>query len=192
MSDDKLPEKQEAGMPREIAGSTPAGSPETPPEGTGEAPPEGPGKKKRRWIYYIVAAMVVLAGGVAYLYFSGCLGGVGGTDNTAGAQARGAKYTCGMHPFIILDKPGNCPVCGMKLTKLESSPVPGGATASSSATAAKPSGGARKILFYRNAMNPNVTSPTPSKDSMGMDFVPVYEDEARGSGGGAALPEGYA
>ena len=24
-------------------------------------------------------------------------------------------YTCTMHPEIIRDKPGNCPICGMKL-----------------------------------------------------------------------------
>jgi len=22
-------------------------------------------------------------------------------------------YTCGMHPWIIQDHPGNCPICGM-------------------------------------------------------------------------------
>jgi membrane fusion protein, copper/silver efflux system len=179
MSDDKLPEMREAGMPGEIAG-------------TGETPPEGPGKKKRRWIYSIVAAVVVLAGGVAYLYFGGCLRGRGGGDNTVGAQSQAARYTCGMHPFIITDKPGDCPICGMKLTKIEGTPAPGGATSAPSATAAKPSGGARKILFYRNPMNPNVTSQTPAKDEMGMDYVPVYEDEAGGGGGGGNLPEGYA
>ncbi len=31
-------------------------------------------------------------------------------------------------------------------------------------------------LFYRSPMNPSVTSPTPAKDAMGMDYVPVYED----------------
>ncbi len=36
----------------------------------------------------------------------------------------------------------------------------------------------RKVLFYRNAMNPTVTSPVPAKDNMGMDYVAVYaEDE---------------
>jgi len=39
----------------------------------------------------------------------------------------------------------------------------------------------RKPLFYRNAMNPSVTSPVPSKDSMGMDYIPIYaDDEADG------------
>ena len=190
MSDDKLPENQEAGMPRGIAGSKPAGSLENPPAGTGEGPTGGPGKKKRRWIYYVVAAVVVLAGVVAYLYFGGCLRGSGGADNTAGELAQAARYTCGMHPFIITDKPGDCPICGMKLTKIEGTPAPGGATAASPAPAAKPSGGARKILFYRNPMNPNVTSKSPAKDEMGMDFVPVYEDEAKGSGGAAICPRG--
>ncbi len=192
MSDDRKPETQEVGMPGEITGSTPAGSQGTPPAGTGGTPPAGPGKKKRAWIYIIVAAVPLLAGGIAYLYFSGCLGGIGGGDNTAGTQAQGARYTCGMHPFIITDKPGNCPICGMKLTKIESSPAPGGATAAPPATAAKPSGGPRKILFYRNPMNPNVTSKTPAKDEMGMDFVPVYEDEAKGGAGGVNPPAGYA
>ncbi len=34
----------------------------------------------------------------------------------------------------------------------------------------------RKPLFYRNSMNPSVTSPVPAKDSMGMDYVPVYAE----------------
>ncbi len=38
---------------------------------------------------------------------------------------------------------------------------------------------AKKILFYRNPMNPSVTSPVPAKDSMGMDYVPVYAEGGR-------------
>jgi len=38
--------------------------------------------------------------------------------------------------------------------------------------------GERKILFYRHPMNPGVTSPTPQKDEMGMDYIPVYEEAA--------------
>jgi Cu(I)/Ag(I) efflux system membrane fusion protein len=34
-----------------------------------------------------------------------------------------------------------------------------------------------KILFYRNPMRADVTSPTPAKDQMGMDYIPVYADE---------------
>ena len=39
----------------------------------------------------------------------------------------------------------------------------------------------RKILYYRNPMGLPDTSPTPKQDSMGMDYVPVYEGEAAGS-----------
>jgi Cu(I)/Ag(I) efflux system membrane fusion protein len=42
-------------------------------------------------------------------------------------------------------------------------------------------GGPRKVLFYRNPMNPAITSPVPAKDEMGMDYVPVYADEANAS-----------
>jgi Cu(I)/Ag(I) efflux system membrane fusion protein len=35
----------------------------------------------------------------------------------------------------------------------------------------------RKILFYRNPMGLADTSPTPKKDWMGMDYIPVYEGE---------------
>jgi Cu(I)/Ag(I) efflux system membrane fusion protein len=32
-------------------------------------------------------------------------------------------------------------------------------------------------IFYRNPMNPEVTSPVPAKDHMGMDYIPVYADD---------------
>jgi len=41
---------------------------------------------------------------------------------------------------------------------------------------------ARKILFYRNPMGLPDTSPTPKLDSMGMDYLPVYEGEEESSG----------
>jgi Cu(I)/Ag(I) efflux system membrane fusion protein len=36
---------------------------------------------------------------------------------------------------------------------------------------------ARKIKYYRNPMGLADTSPVPKKDSMGMDYIPVYEGE---------------
>ncbi len=39
------------------------------------------------------------------------------------------------------------------------------------------SGESRQPLFYRSPMNPSVTSPVPAKDSMGMDYVPVYAED---------------
>jgi Cu(I)/Ag(I) efflux system membrane fusion protein len=37
--------------------------------------------------------------------------------------------------------------------------------------------GKGKILYYRNPMGHPDTSPVPKKDSMGMDYLPVYEGE---------------
>jgi Cu(I)/Ag(I) efflux system membrane fusion protein/cobalt-zinc-cadmium efflux system membrane fusion protein len=48
--------------------------------------------------------------------------------------------------------------------------------------------GGRKVKFWRNPMDPTVTSPVFTKDSMGMDYLPVYEDEL--TGGGAAAESG--
>ena len=42
--------------------------------------------------------------------------------------------------------------------------------------------GGRRVLFYRNPMGLPDTSPTPRKDSMGMDYIPVYEGEETENG----------
>jgi multidrug efflux pump subunit AcrA (membrane-fusion protein) len=145
------------------------------------------------WI--ALALVVLLAGGAAAWY--------GGLFHFHGAKtgdvATGEQYTCGMHPWIITDKPGDCPVCAMKLTKIE--PQPGQGRPAAAQPPQKPQddffadlgqkspskpGGERKVLFYRNPMNPMVISQTPAKDEMGMDYVPVYEDEAAPPQGGAA------
>jgi len=34
---------------------------------------------------------------------------------SAAAVASGTHYTCPMHPEIVRDAPGNCPICGMTL-----------------------------------------------------------------------------
>ncbi len=38
---------------------------------------------------------------------------------------------------------------------------------------------ADKPLFYRNPMNPAITSPVAAKDEMGMDYIPVYADKPK-------------
>ena len=52
--------------------------------------------------------------------------------------------------------------------------LPGSGGAGGGATAQ----GERKLLFYRNPMNPAITSPVPAKDEMGMDYLPVYADQS--------------
>jgi Cu(I)/Ag(I) efflux system membrane fusion protein len=54
-----------------------------------------------------------------------------------------------------------------------------GAMANADAVAAP---GGKKLLYYRNPMGLPDTSPTPKKDSMGMDYIAVYEGEDDASG----------
>src|SRR5882757_6634974 len=42
--------------------------------------------------------------------------------------------------------------------------------------------GPRKIRYYRNPMGLPDTSRVPKKDSMGMDYIPVYEGDAAEAG----------
>lgn len=44
--------------------------------------------------------------------------------------------------------------------------------------------GTNRILYYRNPMGLPDTSPVPKKDSMGMDYIPVRENEAAEAGAG--------
>jgi hypothetical protein len=57
---------------------------------------------------------------------------------------------------------------------------PGVAPASPPTPASAPAG-ERKILYYRNPMGLPDTSPVPKKDSMSMDYIPVYADEGTGT-----------
>lgn len=158
--------------------------------------PEGDGGKERSRKVVVFAALLLVTGGtLGGLWKAGLppfSGGHFAGDGHGHAGGKGddavvaaEKYTCGMHPFVISDKPGICPICQMALTKIEVAPP--------SRAAKGPDG--RTILYYRNPMDPMVTSPVPMKDSMGMDYVPVYADEAGGTasgGGGSGSPEGYA
>jgi Cu(I)/Ag(I) efflux system membrane fusion protein len=64
----------------------------------------------------LLVIVVVASGG----YYAGRLHkSGGGAEAPKGEQAAQGKvlYTCPMHPFIIKDKPGACPICGMALVK---------------------------------------------------------------------------
>ncbi len=80
-------------------------------------------------------------------------------------------WTCGMHPWIVTEEPGQCPICGMDLVPKRDTGAGGGTVAEA---------GERKILYWRAPMNPNEIYELPGKSAMGMDLVPVYEDEVQG------------
>ena len=82
-------------------------------------------------------------------------------------------YTCGMHPQIIQDHPGNCPICEMKLQPVRKQAAQPSETASGKEHAEDSD---RKIKYYKSTMTPGETSKNPGKDSMGIEMVPVYEE----------------
>lgn len=110
----------------------------------------------------IVVLMLVLAAGLGWFVFFKPK-----TATHEAGQKAGAKYFCPMHPNYTSDKPGDCPICHMRLVPVEQEE--GGRS--------KVEGGRKKILFYRHPMRPDVSSPVPAKDEMGMDYIPVYEEE---------------
>lgn len=75
---------------------------------------------KKIYIPLTVLALAVVA--VSWLYKSGKIDKLPGfhkADDGHSHQGQSATplYTCPMHPFIIKDKPGSCPICGMELIK---------------------------------------------------------------------------
>lgn len=81
-------------------------------------------------------------------------------------------WTCGMHPQVIQDHPGICPICHMKLTPLNIDGAEGA------------SGGKPKIAYWWDPMlGPSSISNHPGKSAMGMDMVPVYENQVSGGPG---------
>jgi Cu(I)/Ag(I) efflux system membrane fusion protein len=70
---------------------------------------------KKMTIVSVVA--VAVAGGIALGYIAGRAGGPAATK--AGDIATGALYHCPMHPQIVSDRQGSCPICQMALVKGE-------------------------------------------------------------------------
>lgn len=58
----------------------------------------------------------------ALLTLSACHGNAGNNNDqpvSAADTLKNVKYTCTMHPQVIRDKPGKCPICGMKLVPVK-------------------------------------------------------------------------
>jgi len=103
------------------------------------------------------------------LLFGGMLGVLAGCDRHATA----GKYYCPMHPTYVSDRPGDCPICNMRLV-----PIPAGGTgaaagpagAHGNAAPADTSHGAGQM--YSCPMHPEVTSDKPDRcPKCGMDLV---------------------
>ncbi|MDP3790438.1 MAG: efflux RND transporter periplasmic adaptor subunit [Candidatus Omnitrophota bacterium] len=74
-------------------------------------------RKNSKNIIVVITALVLIFG-ISFV-IQGCAqkeGTVSGQDKVV--------YRCPMHPAYTSDRPGDCPICGMKLVKIEKSPEP--------------------------------------------------------------------
>jgi Cu(I)/Ag(I) efflux system membrane fusion protein len=76
-----------------------------------------------RWHRRVVSALAALAVLVTQLVLVGCSEG-DGKDATPAAAAASTEYYCPMHPHIVDDEPGQCPICGMDLAERDDGTEP--------------------------------------------------------------------
>ncbi len=118
----------------------PEPTPTSRPQDVSTAPPSPPPPRGPRVGKLLpVAGLVVVAllvgalwGGALHRGLDGLWHSVKpGTEVEASSDSKEGTtqyYTCGMHPWVILPKPGNCPICGMELVPLDASKFTGEVT----------------------------------------------------------------
>lgn len=117
----------------------------------------------------VVALAVAVSGGLALGYRFGRTEREDAAKSGTGRP--GVLYHCPMHPRIVSDKPGHCPICQMTLVK--------------NVDEAR-----AKRTIYRSTMIPNEISDHPGNDSMGMAMVP--EEVGQSAVGPGPTVEGLA
>ncbi|MBL1214106.1 MAG: efflux RND transporter periplasmic adaptor subunit [Ignavibacteriae bacterium] len=122
-----------------------------------------PQKGKNILTIILTVLLVAALGFIVYQNFIAQNNSVHEHESENGKQL----YTCGMHPDIISDEPGNCPICEMKLTPIKNE---------------EQDSGEKQVAYWVAPMDPNEIYDSPGKSKMGMDLVPVYENEISGSG----------
>jgi Cu(I)/Ag(I) efflux system membrane fusion protein len=98
----------------------------------------------------VVLLAIAVSGGIALGYFFGRSGHA--PAPAVDASLRAGLYHCPMHPRIVSDKPGQCPICQMTLVRNDDEPQ-------------------AKRTIYRSTMIPGEVSDHPGNDSMGMAMV---------------------
>ncbi|ACL67573.1 efflux transporter, RND family, MFP subunit [Anaeromyxobacter dehalogenans 2CP-1] len=149
-----------------------------------------PPPRRARGALILLAALLAGAalGGGAVLLAGGLRGGEAaggdGHDHAAHAETK-QLYTCPMHPTIVQDHPGDCPLCGMKLVPMEQ--PQGGAGSGAAAGGGARAGAGEQKPQYQCPMHPSVVQDHPGDCPIcGMKLVKVD------GGGGAADVEGLA
>ena len=114
-------------------------------------------------IVFILVALLMLGVGVTLLPF-GC-----SRNDSENSSGKNTKYHCPMHPTVVSDKPGDCPVCGMRLVSMEEQKPP------SQSTTPKP---VVKTARFHCPMHPTVVSDKPGDCPIcGMKLVQMDGDK---------------
>ena len=126
----------------------------------GERPP--PGTRTMAVVRWALVGLVGLAAAGAWVEFA----------RTASARpgAAGMQYLCPMHPHVVADHPGECPICGMDLVPARGGEKP--AAGPLTAAAGTPVAGRQR---YTCPMHPEfVTADARARcPKCGMKLVPL-------------------
>lgn len=125
-----------------ISEPRPAGEPL--PEGDEAAPP---GTRTMGMVRWALVALMALAAAGAWIQFSG---------NAGRSGSAAVQFHCPMHPAVLADHPGSCPICGMDLVKVEGAEKKADAPAGTGGPEAAGEGA------YWCPMHPEVTSDDPN------------------------------
>ena len=122
-----------------------------------------------------LVAFLIGAGGAALVLTTGLLDRSGQPPSETQKQL----WTCGMHPQVLQDEPGDCPICHMKLT-----PVDAGAEPDTAARHEEHGHEAAQPQLWTCPMHPQVLDKEPGQCPIcNMDLVPVESE-----GGNPAPP----
>lgn len=137
-----------------------------------------------RWV--ILATAVILAGFMWFSYGRAQLG-MGRSESATTTP----KYHCPMHPQIVSNEPGECPICHMDLEPISAGRTGAAHDAGSQGAQIIPSQSADAGAMYWCPMHSEVRSATPGKCPIcKMNFEPMPMDAGATDGTPPSTPAG--
>lgn len=131
----------------------------------------------KKFLPFLIGSIIFV---VALWGMTGVLPMVFGATPAYAEDAAAVKYQCPMHPHIIMNKAGKCPICGMDLVAMSSSGTANNAMASEATQkdVTTQNTSEKKVLYWYDPMAPDKRFDKPGKSPfMDMDLVPKYADE---------------